>query len=575
MKGVFVMKIHIENFCALNHIEFYINTGINVIAGRNGCGKSQLLMSLAHQYGNSTLNNEGFDNLAIKRVSIIPKPSKVLWRPAIRKIAENARGQKYANLSPLNYSSHNYGIGYGYTHNVDERFTRLHDTITNMYVAGNIKNGDSDSIKSWAILQSSFSNIFHKDIEGEYTSQGGRVGLKLNRGLSSFNTLSTGELEFLSLLCDLLTETDVDLFLIDEIDAHFHPDLQKRIISEINTVIADKSLLLTTHSPSLMLSVSPGNLFFLKKADEVKNGENQICCLADDYKLLESVSEMYGGFINDIRLANHYFKAANFEILKYADECLKDSCIFGEEKVKDNDPQTTNLRTILLSHNVKTILEIGVGKGRLLQAFNTIDEITLNQKNYIAIDINKDNLVELEKFVDDNKIKSKFNSFRIQEELEATVKFDLCILANVIHEVGPDNLVLFLNRIFQSANNNAIILILEALELAVGEKRFVVFDDDALKNVLDKNIQDRKITVASARPFSHNGTPLLEFIVTVVDTPEFISTEDVRKGLESVVSSNAKDICESFKTNNLKGRSLAFKSHNLANARAYLELLSK
>ena len=544
-----------------------------MLAGKNGAGKSQLLMTIAHQYGNNTLRQQGFENINNKTVQITPKPNKVLWRPPIRKIGDGTRGSKYATLAPASY--YNRTDSLGYTWSVDERFHNLHNTVTRIYVAGCINTATVESQNVWNTIKTSFKNVFDKEIDGEYNSDGGRVGLKIgDNDLSAFDTFSTGELEYISLLCDLLTESEVELFLIDEIDAHFHPDLQKKLVSEIDSIIKGKTILFTTHSPSLMLSVPPENLFFLKKAEDVKQGENQIACLSEDFKLMESISEMYAGFINDIRLSNHYFHSANFEILKYSDECLKESQVFGQEKARDADPQTTFLRAFLLASTTdKNIVEVGVGKGRLLESFNTINEEHLKRFNYLGVDLNDENLQELQLFAETLGIMTKFKSFATADKFLRTHNFDLGILANIIHEVGPDNLQQFFNEMFLASSPNSTILILEALELAVGEKRYVLFDDIALNKILDKNIQAKKISVTTAKPKSHNGTLLLEYTITVLEQPIPLSIQDIKDGLTSIITTTSKEIASHIRQEKLNGRSLAFKCHNLSNAAAYLEIL--
>jgi len=569
------MNIRIDNFCSLNHIEFTIKQGINILAGKNGSGKSQLLMAIAHQYGNQTLKTQGFENINMKTVNINPKPKKALWRPPIRKIGDGTRGTKYSTLTPPYYLTDRNKHS-GYTYGVDERFFNLHNTLTRIYVAGSIEKACVESMEIWKAVKHSFKNVFNKEIEGEFNfNGGGRVGLKIETDLSAFDTLSTGELEYLSLMCDLLTEKDVDFFLIDEIDAHFHPDLQKKLVSEINNLIKEKTLLLTTHSPSLMLSVPPENLFFLKNASEVSVGQNQITCLAEDFTLMESISEMYAGFINDIRLSNHYFQSANFELLKYSSECLKDSNVIGQEKASDSDPQTIVLRAVLLTAGSQelNIVEIGVGKGRLLESFKVINDEQLKRFNYLGIDYKAQNLEELQNFANTIGITEKFKSFTTSVEFQSTNKFDLLILANIIHEVGPDKLMEFFNSIFLASTKNSKILILEALELAVGERRYVLFDDIALNEIFKRNIQANKIFATSAKPQSHSGTPLLEYSITFEDDPISITNMDIKNGLESIIRTTSKEISEHIQTEILNGRSLAFKCHNLANASAYLDII--
>ena len=131
----------------------------------------------------------------------------------------------------------------------------------------------------------------------------------------------------------------------------------------------------------------------------------------------------------------------------------------------------------------------------------------------------------------------------------------------------------FFNSIFLASAKNSKILILEALELAVGEKRYVLLDDIALNEVLRPNIQANKIFAVSAKPKSHNGTPLLEYSITFLDDPIPTTNTDIKNGLESIIASTSKEISKHIQTEMLSSRSLAFKCHNLANASAYLDIL--
>lgn len=571
------MNLYIENFCALSKVNIDLQCGINILAGKNGTGKSQLLMAIAHQYGNQTLRKQGFEDIDLKIVEITPKPKKVLWRQPIRNIGSGTKGQKFATLSPPSYYQREDDIGY--TWNVDERYNNLHNTLTNMYVAGNLNGASSASIDNWKTLRKSFNNVFNKEIDGEFTSNAGRIGLRLSANdLSRFDTLSTGELEYLSLLCDLLTEKDVELFLIDEIDAHFHPNLQGMLINEIKNIVDEKYLLFTTHSPSLMLSVPTSNVFYLKHSNDVKENENQAVCIKDDITLLDSLAEMYSGFVTDLRVGNHYFESANYELLRYANECLGDSATVGSEKASDTDPQTSILRGLLLnSQGDFFITEIGAGKGRLLQAFQALSDDCLNKIHYTAVDIDNNSLGELQDFSKKLGIDKKFKSFKCQVSCKGCSPSNLFIMANILHEIGPDNLHEIFNDIFSLSKNESTILILEALELAVGEKRYVLFDDDSLKEIFKSHIAQGNLTMNCAKPNSFKGTPLLEIVIRVSTDQEInIDKSDVVRGLKRLIDNNSSELAGKINTiSSLNARSLAFKSHNIANANIYLKLLEK
>lgn len=569
------MRIEIKNFCALKNVEFTLNPGINVIAGKNGSGKSQLLMALAHQYGNQTLRKNGFENIQVKTVVIEPRPRKVLWRQPIRNVGSGTRGNKYATLSPPSYASREDHIGY--TWGVDERYNNLHNSLTNMYVAGNLLDSSPDNRENWIKLTTSFLRIFGKEFAGEYTSRAGRVGIRFENEICRFDTLSTGELEFLSLFSDILTEPEVDLFIIDEIDAHFHPNLQRALIAELESIASGKNILLTTHSPALMLSVPPSNLFYLRHASELGQNENQIIRLVEDIKLLSSISEMYAGFIGDIRVGRHFFESVNHELLVYADQCLSDSVVIGHEKSKDSDSQTSILRGLLLTeHDEVVVQEVGVGKGRLLAAFNSLTDRQLAKISYIGIDIDEDNLEELDAYAETIGLKQKLKSFRCTSTIDATNKADLCILANVLHEVGPDMMCNFLSQVIASLKNGSKILILEALELAVGEKRFVVFDAQSINEILKRNIDTKNVSANFASIVSFGGTPLLEGVITVSKVEALIplSHEDIIAGLRSIIESVSEKLSLAVDGREaLRARSLAFHCHNIANACGFMKKL--
>jgi len=581
------VKIKVNNFYAVKHAEFEIETGITILAGRNGCGKSQLLFALASYVlsRNESFSTYRYDSeqafgldlkKLIKYVSIEPEPKKVLYRPPVREIGTKKKDEKYATLKPLKEYA-DIETGKGYLTALDPRYTFLHNRIATIYVAGNMNNASPENIFNWNTIKNSFCNVFNRHIDGIFDSRGCRVGILLDtNNLSDFNTLSTGELEFLSLMCDIVTEREVDLFLIDEIDVHFHPDLQIRVISEVEELTRDKKLIATSHSPALMLSASPGKLFFMKHFSEVTSGGNQIIKLSEDLKLISSLSEMYVGFIIDIRLSKHFLEAANYELLEYANQCLKASEVKNAE-CKDSDPQVSLIRALLLSKISKVVLiEIGAGKGRILNSFRSLPDEQLKKIVYIGIDINESNLAELRNYSDKVELSEKFNDFQLTNdlaELDNDLRFDFCILANIIHEVSPDRLAKFFNDLMKKAKNGSQVLILEALELIVGEKGFVLFDDNSIRAIFERYTKDY-LLINSAKPTSYSGIPLLELLITVNMADNIlIENQDIMRGLKFLIDSIALELAENLKNNIFDAKTLAFKCHNLANAEAYYKMM--
>ena len=369
---------------------------------------------------------------------------------------------------------------------------------------------------------------------------------------------------------------------IDERDVHFHPNLQAIVLDAIDNICNEKILLATSDSPTLMLSVEPERLYFLQHHSETdwdcEENQNQITKLTDDMELMDSLAQMYTGFTNDLRLATHYANFANAEILRYASQCLKSSEPVNPEDTKDSDPQVTAFRSILLCLSPgANIVEVGVEKGRLLRAFETISPATLGTMSYIGIDSDEDAVKSLENYCSTLKVRNLFREFHIQKALESDQFFDLCILANIIHEVGSDKLAEFLNGIFRHANKRAVIFILEAAELAVGENDFIVQDDHAIKEILRPFEESGFITTASARPRSYGGTPLIELHITVLNANMVcVTDDDIIRGLQTVIKPTADKLQKHWVgETRLSARALSFRCHNLANTTVYLELLKQ
>ena len=593
------IKIVVSDTYSIRRAELQLTKGITVLAGKNGCGKSQLLMAIAKTAGGLNFKQYGFSAEPKSTATVEPTPKQVLWRPPIRKIGESSRNSMFANLTSTE-SYINAETRIGYTRNVDARYSQLHDRLTHIFVASKFPSGELDTPSIWERIQQSFKRVFDQTLKGEYkAAKGGRVGVEIESGeISSFATLSSGELEYLGLFCDLLTDPDVDLFLIDEIDVHFHPDLQMQVIKEIDALCQECFVLAVTHSPAVMLSVPPQNLLYMKHKDEVwktsakgkkedqdqENGKqkdgveksnNQIFRVANDMELLDHLTELYGGFAADDRMATLFAETTTRELLAYANECSKPSESLGKEEARDSDPQICSLRSCLLDLAPNSmVVEIGAGKGRMLAAFDCIEEETLKTIDYVGIDINEKNLAQLKQTATELGLHSRLKSLNTQNASVKTPDFDLCILANVLHEIDTGKLSGFLKRILQSAKRESKVLILEATELAVGEERYVLFAADDLSALFQRTIANGWITFRAATPRSHSGTPLLEAIIKKTDDYVDIDDDDVVRGLQSIISNTADELARNIRDQtHTEARKLAFRCHNIANATAYKQIL--
>lgn len=106
--------------------------------------------------------------------------------------------------------------------------------------------------------------------------------------------LSSGEKEILNIFIrfhQLKPKGAVILF--DEADAHLHPDLEYRYLEVLRQLGQDNQLLLTTHSPQMMIAAGTDSLYTLLK-EPPQNGGNQLVRVTEDEHLHSVLSELMG-----------------------------------------------------------------------------------------------------------------------------------------------------------------------------------------------------------------------------------------------------------------------------------------
>lgn len=582
-----IVNIKIDDFLALKKVDFNIKKGITIIAGLNGSGKSQLLMGIWQNKPSpysGILSGYGFQDDVLKPeitkkvILSDKKPSLILYRPPIRKIAENGRDQEYASITPMK------GIidsekGSGYSRHEHNRFLHIYTIIAGCYMWGTNKDATIEQKFVWDELVSRFESVFEKTLRGSGgPTQGVKVGIQLSDGkTTSLNTLSTGELEFISLLLDLLLEHEnsgatkrADMILIDELDAHFHPDLQRKIIDNMKDLCSDKYVLITTHSPAVMLSVDSEHLFYLEKAEKCldKNGVqlNQISSLANNSELFRKIVDMYGGFFSDVKVASLMRDTNKYVIQKFTDECLHTSKVLDGKTGKSHDPQISFLRGVIAATKEPVLLEIGCGKGRTLAMLRDFDVNTLGAINYVGADISEENLPEIDAYAQEIGVKDKLLGFHTTTEPDSETEADICIFANVLHEFGAENIKREINKYLSCVKENGTVYILEALRLSDGESNYIMLYPEALEALLKPSRESGAIiNYIHASPSSFGDTPLMEVGFTVVN-PKSI-TVDVKAALEKIIEIDSKKLIDhKNKTSILAGIDYAFVVNNLANA---------
>ena len=590
------MKISIKDFLSLKNVELEIEKGLTVIAGQNGSGKTQLFLGIAHNDSKYLLSTYGYGDLSDRKnmdeaVKVNPKPGLVLFRPPVRKLAEANKDKREAVPVPFNsiINASASKQGYSYGDSVQNRYIQLYAILSNIYIAGNISGAKANEKNNWHMLCESFNNVFDKELCGEYKTNGATVGIRLSDNtISSMNTLSTGELEFISLLCDLIIENDetdsqkADLILIDELDAHFHPDLQLKVIKTIEHLCVEKYVLITTHSPSVMMSVANDRLFYLNHFSKCKNksGEydNQIEPISRKYSLYQKLYEMYNTLMTDLDMVDFYSKSSNNAILKFAEEGLsEDSTALPANSAKDGDLQISSLKHIIANNPSPEIIEVGCGVGRTLAMFKGFEKKHLSKISYIGFDIRPENVSCLNEYINSEEISELgLKSVAAAIEIDEATSGNLCIFANVIHEIYPDSLAPVLNGYLRTLKPESTSLILEVLELNVGEKAFVMQYPESIGLIFERLKDNEILEFVVYTDNTRTGIPLMYVNILIKDpTLININNEDVLKSLNEIVTIETQTLREHYfnPSRKLNATSYSFHSHNLANALTFINIL--
>jgi len=254
---------------------------------QRGSGNYDFLNSEIKKLEESLIEFDNFDiiynDLTEFRVSIKERNSIVRFFPAFREarivndgkisslkslLEEYEKAQKNNNkveagmfferyiVSLWNYALVNRGVG----NDIDSE--RVFSTIKSI-------NNDLKSLFEDETIKMDF-NIDELKI---YLLQDGKEPFGLNQ-------LSSGFSSILSIYTDLLIKAELDkirkddmtgIVLIDEIDAHLHVTLQKKVFSFFSSSFPNMQFIITTHSPFVIQSVSNAIIFNLSTLEQMED----------------------------------------------------------------------------------------------------------------------------------------------------------------------------------------------------------------------------------------------------------------------------------------------------------------
>lgn len=234
---------------------------VNVLLGRNGCGKSILMRALRDKSQDSShyIVPERTGDITFEAALIVESTS-----------SSGRRNRSQGNFSP------NYRQG------VVTRIQAYYTTRGTKKIE-EIGHNPEDLMKSLAIILPDFT-VSVKSENPFYELR----RIKDDSVVTSVSALSSGESQLLTLGMDILTivgvweleKTEDRTLLIDEPDAHIHPDLQIKFADFLYSIAIeyDVQIIVATHSTTLLSALgqfgkADVNLLYLRPDQAIVNGQ--------------------------------------------------------------------------------------------------------------------------------------------------------------------------------------------------------------------------------------------------------------------------------------------------------------
>jgi hypothetical protein len=591
--------------CRLSILEARLMTQnrVTVVAGKNGCGKSQLL-TIMRSYintGDMFLQNLGYRNYFAKDRSFVsisgPKRTRSLM------------SSRTIGKDPNERVAGPYQFGQLEGHDTSRHYNNFRKSVSRLALEADARyceqrgwhdkakrNSKEQALKT---ITSGFATLFpglslHTLIDHEKQEVsvfGGREDMAFIRPEDHtfslripFATLSDGELEALLLLYEIATQLAASqtpiLFLVDEIENHLHPALLVRFMNLLQTMLPPFAMLLTTtHSPQVIASVPAASRVLMVHSSEISStkSKNQLRVSSDDAGAAKILYDLYGAesglaardFLRDLATAT----AA--EILAYAQANLLEAHAFSGSV--PSDPQRTFLAGLV--HAKKPVgvpfrmLDIGAGQGRLIKGLRT--DLRTSKDSVLQVDTVEPNaeyrktLLELADGDQGAVLVGKV--FESIDDIADEDNYALILFHNVVHEISARKLVPTFKRALDRLLVGGAISILEQAVLPQGEKRYFVFQVSALC----KMFEDLGLSSTATSRTSRSGVPIYELtVVKVADTvPKAnLLLDSMVSAVERTIEANRQSYL-AISDNPSKPVELAFLAFNIVNGEILLSSL--
>jgi predicted ATP-binding protein involved in virulence len=298
-----INNISINGIGGISKLDLEFNSGLNLICGTNGIGKTTILESIAHFFTSTSDNinvlkkHAGYDKGKVTLEYVLGDSNIIKDNYEIMEFIAS----KYDNI----YKSSEYSLSVLFF-NTDRRLEYqklagiMADEQVDLYSAGKkAKNGvDSSNSKSWFINRylflkqdnslsdeqvenlklalKAFSILDKKIVFSRIIPDTLDILVNTPQGEIYLEYLSAGYKSCFYILLGIMKEIefrfkdprikaiDFDgVILIDEIDLHLHPEWQAQLIIALKEMFPNAQIIATTHSPNMIQSVLPNEIIAL------------------------------------------------------------------------------------------------------------------------------------------------------------------------------------------------------------------------------------------------------------------------------------------------------------------------
>lgn len=584
--------------CRISILEARLMTArkVTVIAGKNGCGKSQLLTILGSYLSNTGerwLQDLGFRTYFRKdRTCVsITGPKRVQLYNSARTIARDRDervGGPYSFDELLSTSPFNHFLKFRRAFSklvldADPQFAKARPPSR---VTPSLDTGDALSR-----ILAAFTELFPcLRIEPAVDNTNRTVSLFAKRsGMSfvrpedphfgdplsiPFGTLSDGELNTLFFLYECTyhaAKADTPLLLlVDEIENHCHPALASRFIHVLEHMLPPWAMLIaTTHSPSIIAGVEPASRVVMVHSSEMDKGANQLLVSSENASAARILHELYGtdSRINATALLRDLDAATSGEVLVYARQCMREAHALGGSAPAD--PQRAFLAGVIHRQRPESglcrILDIGAGQGRLIQGLR--QDIAPQAGPVLVFDAvePKEECQQVLRRLSDDETPSAVRLNRVYgdaADVPSDQHYDLILFHNVVHELPADRIVSVFGCALERLDIGGAVNVLEQAILPFGEKQYFVFTASALAEFFSRI--GLRVTLTTRA--SKSGVPLYEITATKV-TSSSIPHDAVRVSLIRAVEATVDDDSlriATAKEDRSSSIDLAFRAFNVA-----------